>query len=266
MRYIWLAALVFYNAVFLVTPIQVSAAAPVANSNEASTAVQESLSKAFTSKKVTIRDFINTMKKNNIPADYVKDLESRAKDGMKDTLEYDILGKSKFVLRSQGNEVMIEVLNLEEGSFKINNRKVTLDFSQSPERIWKSVSEVLERKTSAHPFMTLLMPEAQAFWGWVAAIGIGLTGFALYQYGSGNCEIWRRAARDCSNFGAMTEAGKCNLGNQISTMNKWYKISWNCGSVNGIPVKDAAKSCSMPAMSACGTPLGDDAPVLKGHK
>lgn len=209
-------------------------------------------------KKVTLQEFIQKLE-DQTPKTYLQNFKQQIQPHLKETLEFEVLGPARFVLRSEGNETLFEILNLKEGEFKINNRRAVIDFSKSPEEILGQMNSLLSNKTAAHPFQILFLPRAEAF-GWLligaAAVGVGLIAYNYY-----NCTQYDKMAQQCAlvlNNPGSSPQQVLALYNDVKELNaKWF--TFFCQK------KDYVKQCEASAamkLTTGTTPLLYDGPRL----
>jgi len=189
----------------------------------------QGFAKAFPHKKIKVSDLIKKLE-GQVPANYIEMMREKAKPVMNETLEFEALSGNKVVFKAQGNEAVVEVLNLEEGKFKVNNKTATLDFRLKPEFLWSDVDSLFKKQDARHPLMILFLPEAEAFWGWV--LGIGVVGLGLYMYNRSNCEKYRQYANSCTiAMNTTSNVGLVDLYNNILKHDSsWLNLSMGCSS------------------------------------
>lgn len=208
-------------------------------------------------KKVTLREFIQKLEEQT-PKSYLQNFKQQITPHLNETLEFEVLGPARFVLRSEGNETLFEILSLKDGEFKINNRRAVIDFSKSPEDILAQMNGLLSNKTAAHPLQLLFFPRAEAF-EWLligaAAVGVGLIAYNYY-----NCTQYDKMAQQCtlvlSNPGSSPQQVLA-LYNDVKELNqKWF--TFFCQK------KDFVKTCeaSLAAKLTTGTTILNDGPRL----
>lgn len=225
------------------------------------TAVQK-LAAEFSEKKYKVSEFLKKLE-GKIPTEYMDLLKKKSKSERNESFEFEILGPTKFVLRAEGNETIFEVINLDEGQFKVNNRLTTLDFSQKPEQLWKDMETLFPKtKGARHPFLMLFLPEAQAFWEWIALIGA--VGVGLYMYNKSTCDKYRNYADQC-NF--VVSNPDSNVGvpelyaNIKSLQDKWFNLSLGCSSQ-----KADVATCATYLQNRLSGTANDTPGMIKGYQ
>lgn len=192
-------------------------------------AVQD-FTKAFPSKKIKLSELIKRLEKK-VPENYIEALREKAKPVQNETLEFEQLGGNKIVFKSQGNEAVVEVLSLDEGRFKVNNRATTIDFKLKPEFLLQDIEALFPQKTAMNPILLLFLPQAEAFWGWV--LGIGVAAFGLYMYNSSNCEKYKNYAAQCTMI-MNNSVANANFAGLYYDLRKhdssWFNLSLGCSS------------------------------------
>lgn len=224
-RHILLSFLIVHTSLFSFAGRK-TASAPA---NAEVGAVQD-FTKAFPNKKIKISDLIKRLE-GRVPENYIDALKEKAKPVQNETLEFDLLGGNKVVFKAQGNEAVVEVLSLEEGRFKVNNRTTTIDFKLKPEFLLQDIDALFPQKTSMNPIMLLFLPQAEAFWGWV--LGLGVAAFGLYMYNSSNCEKYKNYANQCTLI-MNNQVANANFAGLYYDLRKhdssWLNLSLGCSS------------------------------------
>lgn len=209
----------------------------VASTAIAPTGLQD-FAQTFPSQKVKVSELLKNLE-GKVQPNYLEVMRENTKPVMNEVLDFEVMNGNKIVFKAQGNEAIFEIVNLNEGQFKINNKSVTLDFKSNPDQLWKDISGLLPQKTAASPVMMMLLPKAHAFWGW--ALVAGLFGVGLYMYNKSNCSDFEKLDARCRSAQSGNQSNEA-LGALLTDVRKandgWLNIAWGCSTV-----KSAVKSC-----------------------
>lgn len=224
----------------------------------------EDFTKAFPSKKMKISELMKKLE-GKIPENYLEMLKEKTKSLQNESLEFDTLGTNKVVFKAQGNEAVVEVLNLAEGQFKVNNKVTTLDFKTKPEYLMMDVEAMFPKQGARHPIMVLFLPEAEAFWG--ILLGVAVVGGLAYMYNNSNCEKYKNYATQCSfvQGNNVSNAGLAQLYYNIRSHDSgWFNLSLGCSSE-----KATVRSCQsyLETRLNGGTGAAQDTPgLIRGYQ